>query len=283
MPLRIVEIGDEYYPARLLDLPRPPERLWWHADLDLLNRVVVAVVGTRRATNYGRRMTTEVAGALARAGATVVSGMALGIDAVAHRAALDADGATVAVLGTGADIAYPRAHVALHAEIASRGAILSELPPGAHSHGGSFPERNRIIAALATATIVIEAPFKSGALITADRAIELGRNVGVVPGPIDSPQSQGSNAYLRDGAHPIVAVADALMLVGLAPPPVPSAPRLENDSEIRIWRALDEGGATMDELCTRTGLPVTQCMSTVTTLELRGVIECALTGEIRRF
>jgi len=228
-------------------------------------------------------MTAEVAGALARAGATVVSGMALGIDAVAHRAALDAAGATAAVLGTGADIAYPRAHVALHAEIAARGAVLSELPPGAHSHRGSFPERNRIIAALATATIVIEAPFDSGALITAERATELGRDVGIVPGPIDSPQSQGSNALLRDGAHPIVAVADALTLVGLAPPAVPSAPRLETDSEIRIWRALDDGSATMDELCARTGLPVTQCLTTVTALELRGVIECALTGEIRRF
>ena len=228
-------------------------------------------------------MTTEIAGALARAGATVVSGMALGIDAVAHRAALDVTGATVAVLGTGADIAYPRAHVALHGEIARRGAVLSELPPGSHSHGGSFPERNRIIAALAVATIVIEAPFDSGALITANRALELGRDVAVVPGPIDSPQSQGANALLRDGAHPIVAVADALTLVGLAPPPVPSAPNLANDSEVRIWRALDDGSATMDELCARTGLPVTQCLSTVTALELRGVIECALTGEIRRF
>jgi DNA processing protein len=228
-------------------------------------------------------MTTEIAGALAKAGATVVSGMALGIDAAAHRAALDANGATVAVLGTGADVAYPRAHVALHAEIAERGAVLSELPPGAHSHGGSFPERNRIIAALASATIVIEAPFDSGALITANRALELGRDVAIVPGPIDSPQSQGANALLRDGAHPIVAVADALALVGLAPPSVPSAPRLEGESELRIWRALDDGSATMDELCARTGLPVTQCLTTVTALELRGLIECALTGEIRRF
>jgi DNA processing protein len=283
LPLRFVEIGDEGYPARLLDLPRPPKRLWWQGDLDLLNGVVVAVVGTRRATSYGRRMTTEIAGGLAKAGVTVVSGMALGIDAVAHRAALDATGATVAVLGTGADVAYPRAHVALHTEIVERGAVLSELPPGAHSHRGSFPERNRMIAALASATIVIEAPFDSGALITATRALELGRDVAIVPGQIDSPHSQGSNALLRDGAHPIVAVADALALVGLAPPPVPSAPRLEGDSELRIWRALDDGGATMDELCARTGLPVTQCLTTVTALELRGLIECALTGEIRRF
>ena len=228
-------------------------------------------------------MTTEIAGGLARAGATIVSGMALGIDAVAHRAALDAGGATVAVLGTGVDIAYPRAHVALHGEIARRGAVLSELPPGAHSHRGSFPERNRLIAALATVTIVVEAPVDSGALITTERALELGRDVGVVPGPIDSPQSQGSNALMRDGAHPIVAVADALTLAGLAPTPVPAAPRFENESEARVWRALSERSATMDELCARSGLPVTQCLTTVTALELRGLIECALTGEIRRF
>jgi DNA processing protein len=267
----------------LLDLPRPPKRLWWSGELDLLTGVVVAVVGTRRATSYGQRMTGEICAALARAGATVVSGMALGIDAAAHRSVLNADGATVAVLGTGADVAYPRAHVALHDEIRRRGAVVSEMPPGAHSHRGSFPERNRIIAALAQATIVIEAPFGSGALITAKHALDLGRDVAVVPGAIDSPQSQGSNAWLRDGAHPIVAVADALTLVGLASPAVPAAPRLESDSEVRIWRALDEGGATMDELCTRTGLPVTQCLTTVTSLELRGLIECALTGEIRRF
>jgi len=171
----------------------------------------------------------------------------------------------------------------LHAEIVERGTVLSELPPGSHSHGGSFPERNRIIAALASVTIIVEAPFKSGALITAERALELGRDVAVVPGPIDSPQSQGSNALLRDGAHPIVAVADALTLAGLAPLPVPSAPRFENDGEIRVWRALDDGGATLDELCARSGLPVAQCLSTVTALELRGLVECALTGEVRRF
>lgn len=280
--LRVVERSDERYPPRLRDLDRPPKRIWWLGDLDLLDRPVVAVVGTRRATQYGRRVTMEIAAALARAGATVVSGMAIGIDAAAHRAALDARGATVAVLGTGADVAYPRANLALYHEIVERGVVLSELRPGAHSNRGSFPERNRIIAALAGVVIVVEAPHDSGALITVDRANELGREIGVVPGPIDSPQSQGSNALLHAGAHPIITPADALVLAGLAPPPVPSAPALQNESEQRVWRALEEMSASMDELCSRTGLPVAHCLTTVTALELRGVIECALTGEIRR-
>src|SRR5207249_9854011 len=143
----------------------------------------------------------ELAGALARAGACVVSGMALGIDAIAHRAALEVNGRTIAVLGTGVDIAYPRAHRGLHAEIVARGLVLSELPPGAHSHGGSFPLRNRIIAALAKVTIVVEAPEGSGALITSERALDLNRTVAAVPGPIDSPQSEGTNKLIREGAQ----------------------------------------------------------------------------------
>jgi DNA processing protein len=207
--------------------------------------------------------------------------MALGIDACAHRAALDAGGRTVAVLGTGADIAYPRAHAALHREIRDRGLIVSELEPGARSDAGSFPRRNRIIAGLARLTIVIEAPLRSGALITSTHALEVGRDVAAVPGPIDSPQSQGSNELLRDGAHVITSVADALSLVGLDPP-VRSAPELRGDDELRIWNALTERATSVDELCARSSLPVAACLAAVTSLELRGVVECALTGEIRR-
>jgi DNA processing protein len=279
--LELVTECDEDYPASLRDLDDPPAILWRWGSWDVLHEPIVAVVGTRRATPYGQRMAREIAGALARAGATIVSGMALGIDAVAHKAALDAGGCTVAVLGTGADVAYPRAHVALHREIGARGLVLSELPPGARSHAGSFPRRNRIIAALARLTIVVEAPVPSGALITARQALDLGRDVAAVPGPIDSPQSQGTNEYIRDGAHPITSVADALMLAGLAPPPR-SAPEMGDEPEVRIWSALADGAATLDELCARAALPVTQCLSAVTRLELRGVVECALTGEIRR-
>ncbi len=273
--------GDAKYPARLRDLPDPPASLWYQGAWEMLSAPVVAIVGTRRATAYGLRITRELSSALARGGACVVSGMALGIDACAHRAALEAGGRTVAVLGTGVDVAYPRAHAALHAEIGTRGLLLSELPPGAHSHGGSFPMRNRIIAALSSLVIVVEAPFKSGALITARHALDLGRDIAIVPGPIDSPQSQGTNEVLRDGAHAITSVADALTLAKLAPQPR-SGPQLDDEIETRIWEALAPGAASLDELCARASVPVSRCLTAVTALELRGAIECALTGEIRR-
>ena len=272
---------DVAYPSRLTDLGDAPSQLWFIGDLSLVSAPLVTIVGTRRATSYGLRITRELSTALARAGACVVSGMALGIDAASHRAALDAGARTIAILGTGADVPYPRAHVALHREIIERGLVLSELPPGAHSHGGSFPNRNRILAAISTLTIIVEAPFDSGALITAKRALELGRDIAVVPGPIDSPQSAGSNHLLRDGAHPIVTVDDAVALAGLSPVPR-SQPRVDDEVEMRVWAALSHGAATLDELCARSGLPVAQCLSAVTGLELRGAVECALTGEVRR-
>jgi DNA processing protein len=207
--------------------------------------------------------------------------MALGIDGVAHKAALEARGKTAAVLGTGVDIAYPPSHRALHARIASEGLLLSELPPGAHSHGGSFRMRNRLIAALARLTIIVEAPVRSGALYTAGDAADMNRDVGVVPGPIDSPKSEGSNDLLRDGAQPIVSAADALALLGLTAP-VRTLIEPDDPDQSRVWRALKEGPADLDILCHRASLPVQRCLAAVTALELNGSIECALTGEVRR-
>jgi DNA processing protein len=279
--LTLVTIIDEQYPEQLRNLHDPPPVLWSRGDWSTLQAPVIAVVGTRRATSYGRSVAEEIVSALVRGGASIVSGMALGIDAVAHVAALKGNGRTIAVLGTGADIAYPRGHTALHRDIAARGLILSELPPGAHSGAGSFPRRNRIIAGLASLTIVVEAPARSGALLTANFANDLGRDVGAIPGPIDSPQSQGTNELLRDGAHVITSVADALRLAGLEPQ-AKIQPRLADDGETRVWMALERAAASLDELCARVALPVAQCMATVTALELRGIIECAMTGEIRR-
>jgi DNA processing protein len=273
--------GDSDYPAPLLDLPQPPRTLWYIGDLSILQAPCVAIVGTRKCTAYGERMAREVASALARAGACVISGMARGIDGVAHIGALDANGRTAAVLGTGVDIAYPPSHRALHARIASKGLLLSELTPGAHSHGGSFPQRNRLIAALARLTIIVEAPKKSGALGTAKHAIELGRDVAVVPGPIDSPQSEGSNDLFNQGAHPITCIADALTLLGLTPA-VRTLLDPEDPDQASVWRALREGPADLDTICHRAALPVHRCLAAVTALELNGSIECALTGEVRR-
>lgn len=265
----------------MLDLSDPPPVLFAIGSLEQLSAPCVAIVGTRRATSYGERVTAELAGALARAGVTVVSGMARGIDGTAHRAALLAGGCTCAVLGTGVDVAYPVAHRALHAEIGARGVLLSEELPGDRACGGSFPKRNRIIAALAKATIVVEAPHRSGALITAAHALELDRAVAAVPGPIDVPQGAGSNALLRDGAIVIADVADALALVGVSPSRV-HARALTDATQRAIWDALESPAPDLDSLAARAALPARHCLAAVTALELDGAIECALTGEIRR-
>jgi DNA processing protein len=279
--LSLVVRGGAEYPSPLHELHDPPAVLWSRGDTRMLTPPVVAIVGTRRATSYGLRVAREIGMALARAGACIVSGMALGIDACVHRAALDAGGRTAAVLGTGADVVYPRANTALYREIVERGLVLSELEPGARSDAGSFPRRNRIIAALAQLTIVVEAPVKSGALITSRVALDLGRDVAAIPGPIDSPQCQGSNELLRDGAHVITSVEDALALVGLQAP-VRASPELRSTDETAVWEALDVPAASLDELCARTRLPVSSCLAAVTSLEMRGAIECAMTGALRR-
>jgi DNA processing protein len=277
----VIARGDARYPASLLELASPPARLWSRGDLGLLDMPCVAVVGTRRATPYAERVTAQIATTLVRAGACVVSGLARGVDGVAHRAALAANGATIAVLGTGVEVAYPRGHAALQEEIASRGLLLSELEPGNRAHGGSFPKRNRIIAAISSVTIVVEGGIGSGSLGTAGLARDLSRIVAAVPGPIDVPQSRGSNELLRDGAHPITSMADLLALTGLtAPISISDLP--EDGCERRIWEALALGAADIDLLCTRARLPAHEGLAAVGALELRGLIECALSGEIRR-
>ena len=273
--------GEPDYPECLMALPDPPRTLWARGDLALLERPCVAIVGTRRATAYGERVTREIARTLARAGACVVSGLARGIDACAHRGALEVNGATCAVLGTGLDVVYPKAHEALQSDVGSRGLLLSELHPANAAHGGSFPRRNRIIAALSRLTIVVEAPIKSGALITSRNAQELGRDVAVVPGPIDMPQSAGSNELLLSGAHPITSMADVLSLVGLTAP-IHLAVIPEGTIERRLWDALGEGAADLDTLCTRAGLPAQDALAAASALEMLGYVECALSGEVRR-
>ncbi len=281
MPDLLIYPDDAGYPERLNDLPDPPKRLWARGDLSLLDRTCVAIVGTRRATAYAERVAHELARVLAGAGATIVSGLARGVDACAHRGALDAGGATVAVLGTGVNVTYPKANARLQETIAERGLLLSELAPDDPAHKGSFPERNRIIAALSMMTIVVEAGVKSGALITSTRAQALDREVAAVPGPIDVPQAEGSNALLRDGAQVITCMADALSLARLTAP-IRLFELPEEGAERRLWDALAHGPADLDTLCTRASLPAHEGLAAASGLEVRGMIECALSGEIRR-
>lgn len=275
--------ADARFPLGLHDLQgNAPRQLWVRGQIDALaSPHVVAIVGTRRATGYGLRVTRELAGAFARAGACVVSGLARGIDAAAHQAALENGGPTIAVLGTGLDVVYPPAHRQLQKTITRQGALVSELEPLVHGTRWTFPRRNRIIAALAQVTIVVEAPVGSGALITAEHAIQLTRRVAAVPGPIDSPQCAGSNALIRDGAVLLASVEEALSLANLTPPLRTPALAPDGD-EGRVWLALADCPLDIDALCTRSALPAARCLAAVTTLELAGAIECAMTGDIRR-
>lgn len=278
-----IERNDARYPAELEDLrENAPPDLWVRGSLDLLAvKPRVAIVGTRRATPYGQRVTRELTGAFVRAGACVVSGLARGIDGTAHRTALESEGVTIAVLGTGLDVAFPLGHRDLQRTIARRGLLISEMDPDDHGMPWTFPKRNRIIAALASVTIVVEAGPKSGALNTATHALELHRTLAAVPGPIDQPQSAGANQLIRDGAHIVASIEDALALAGLTPPPrVPRGDPKGDDG--LVWTALAAGALDLDSLCHRSGLPAAQCMAAVTRLEIAGSIECALTGEIRR-
>ncbi|MEO5903165.1 MAG: DNA-processing protein DprA [Gemmatimonadaceae bacterium] len=276
----IVSRGSNSYPDSLEDLSFPPDPLFLIGEARVLLGPLVSIVGTREPTPYGIKTARAIATALARAGVSVVSGMARGIDAVAHRACLENGVATVAVLGTGIDVPYPAGHRELHRVIGERGLIASESGPGLKAHKGAFPRRNRIIAALSPVTIVVEAGHKSGALNTASQALELGRTVAAVPGPIDSPQSDGANQLIRDGATVIATVNDALALFGGSPSPVPPYQLSEVDG--MIWGALGSGPLTIDVLSGRTRLASRDCLTAVTSLELQGMVESLVTGEIRR-
>lgn len=271
------------YPRELLDLQHPPSELYTMGLAAALAGPRVAIVGTRNSTAYGERITRSLTRALVRSGVSVISGMARGIDGAAHRTALEEGGNTVAVLGTGIDVPYPVGHRLLHRAIAERGLVVSENPPGMRAHQGAFPKRNRIIAALAPVTIVIEAGFRSGALNTASQALELGRTVAAVPGPIDSDQSRGSNQLLRDGAVLIAAADDALALLGISPPKDAgrATPRLP-ETEQKVWDAIARGSTDIDSLPATTGQSMAECLAAVTSLEILGLVECSLAGEIRR-
>ncbi|HEV7387214.1 MAG TPA: DNA-processing protein DprA [Gemmatimonadaceae bacterium] len=274
--------GDGEYPIELLDLALPPRELFAIGRGSALSKLRIAIVGTRNSTRYGERATRTLTRALVRAGVSVISGMARGIDGAAHRTAIEEGGDTVAVLGTGVDVPYPVGHRQLHGAIAEKGLVLSENPPGTRAQKGSFPKRNRIIAALAPVTIVVEAGFRSGALNTASQALELGRTVAAVPGPIDSDQSRGSNQLLRDGAVFIAAPEDALALLGISAPLEKAPPPLLPDSEQKIWDAIEGGFTHIDSLPSATRLTLAECLAAITSLEIMGLVECSLAGEIRR-
>jgi DNA processing protein len=275
------ERDDPRYPAAFQDLSNPPRRLWALGDPRVLERAQIAVVGTRHPTLYGARVARQLGYVLAKAGACVVSGLAAGIDAAAHDGALDADGRTCAVLGTGIDVTYPAANRSLQERISDVGLLLSEYAPGQPAAPWTFPQRNRLIAALGRATIVVEAGKKSGALITAAIAGDLGRTVAAVPGPIDAVQAEGSNNLIRDGAAVIAAMDDAPLLIGARVVALTAPPDLEVN-EAKVWEVLAEAAGDIDFVAMKSHLPVAHCMTALTNLELAGMVASDLTGTFRR-
>ncbi|HEY43743.1 MAG TPA: DNA-protecting protein DprA [Anaerolineae bacterium] len=270
---KIMTWEDEDYPPRLREIHAPPPMLYVWGEVRDEDRYAVAVVGTRRATAYGKAIARDVATILAASGVTVVSGLARGIDSIAHRAALDAGGRTLAVLGSGLDQLYPPEHRSLAESIAAQGAVFSDYPLGTRPEPKNFPPRNRIISGLSLIVVVIEAGEGSGALITADFAVEQGRDVFAVPGDIHRPASRGTNRLIRLGAHPLLSPDDVMEALNLdliarqelVPTRIP-----EDETERRILEALSNEPLHVDEIQRRCGLPVSQITASLALLELKG-------------
>lgn len=277
---------DLAYPVGLRDAADAPWVLFGRGDPALLDRLqpegAVTVVGARRASSYGREVARELGRELAAAGLVVVSGLAFGIDACAHRGALEA-GATVAVLGCGVDIAYPASHRALWRQIGERGLVLAELPPGTGAWRWTFPARNRIMAALAGMTVIVEAARRSGSLITADLAADLGRDLGAVPGPVNARASAGANDLLAGGACLVRGAQDVLdamlgpgaRIVGRPGPAL--TPEL-----LRVLAAVEEGEETCDAIADRLDLSGAEAASAMASLEALGYVSCSLVGSYSR-
>ena len=211
----LLTVSDQNYPARLREIDLAPPLLYQYGDLGEHDRLAAAIVGTRRATQYGKSVAREIAYVLAGCGVTIVSGLARGIDGIAHQAAIDAGGRTIAVLGSGLDNIYPPEHRGLADKIAVQGSVISDYPMGTKPEGRNFPPRNRIISGLSLAVIVIEAGESSGALITADFSADQGRDVFAVPGDIYKPSSKGTNRLIQAGAHPLVKPEEVLEVLNL--------------------------------------------------------------------
>jgi len=276
----LVLFGDPEYPPSLQHIADPPLLLYAKGDLNLLRREGVAVVGARNATLQGKSNARQFARALSGAGMPVVSGLALGIDAAAHEGGLDGPGGTVAVIGTGIDRIYPRRNAGLARRIAEEGCLVSEFALGTAVQPEHFPIRNRIIAGMTRATLVVEAAARSGSLITAHAAITAGREVFVLPGSVLSPQSVGCHALIREGARLVATPEHLLEDLGLPMPDAAPAPIDQAAGWLLAALGHDPIGA--DELATRLQLPPSDMQASLLALELAGVVERLPGGAFQR-
>ena len=276
--IKLITFQNKFYSPLLREIPSAPAVLYVRGNMEIFKNKSVAVVGSRKYTEYGMRATQGLCRDLVRSGLTIVSGLALGIDAIAHRATLDAEGATIAILGTGIDdeTIYPRDNFNLAQDIlASDGALVSEYPPRTPSLKQNFPARNRIMAGLSLGTLVVEAALDSGSLITAGFALEFNREVFAVPGPIFSPQSTGTNFLLKNGAKLVESAADILQEI---------SPNIQMDTETKrvfepkteeektIWKALGSDPLHIDRLAKLTRLNQATLGSALSMMEIQGVV-----------
>jgi DNA processing protein len=275
----VVTLADRDYPPRLLEIADPPALLYVDGRTELLAQPSLAIVGSRNATPQGIANATSFARAFSAAGLTIVSGLALGIDAAAHRGALEGAGSTVAVLGSGVDVAYPPRNADLHRAIAAHGAVVSEFPLGTPAIGGNFPRRNRLISGLARGVLVVEAALPSGSLITARLAAEQGRDVFAIPGSIHSPLAKGCHALIKDGAKLVESAQDVLGELGLPAPPVAqSSPEVAHE----LLHHLGHDPCNVDTLCRRSGLTPDTVSAMLLQLELEGRVASLPGGRYQR-
>lgn len=279
--IRLLTLGDGIYPETLSQIDDPPSVLFTRGTILPQDDMAIAIVGTRHATHYGRKHARRLAAGLARAGLTVVSGLARGIDTEAHKGALDANGRTLAILGSGLLEIYPAENKELATAITKQGAVISESSTLSKPSKGSFPRRNRIVTGLCQGVIVVEAGDRSGAMISARLAMEQGREVFAVPGPVDSRNSRGCHKLIRDGAKLVEDPADVLDELG---PMFKSATDAEgrevhhpgelqlNDQERAVLDAIRNDPTNIDEVVENCGLPVHRVLSTVSVLEMRSLI-----------
>lgn len=268
---------DTGYPLYLKEISQPPPVLYYKGEFKECDNLAVAIVGTRNVTPYGRQLTEDTSAYLAGNGVTIVSGLARGVDAIAHEGALKVGGRTIAVFGSGVDVIYPPEHRKLAERIIENGAIMSDYAPGTKPDAVNFPPRNRIISGLSRGTVVIEAGERSGALITAKFSLEQGREVFAVPGSVLAPMSKGTNNLLFAGATPMTNPKVVLESLNLPSRPqkkegISETPQLE-PLERRILIALNEGEIHIDELCEKLDLPIEKLSVALTMMELKSLVE----------
>ena len=271
---------DSRYPALLALIPNPPKRLYYRGDPDVLKLPKIAIVGSRNSTEYGRWAAYTIAKRLSSHGVCIVSGMAEGIDSWAHKGALAGGTPTIAVFGSGIDYCFPYSNRGLMQEIVMTGLVLSEYEDGVHPCKTTFPARNRIISGLSCATVVAEAGFSSGSLITAERAAEQGREVYAVPGNINRKNSIGCNKLIADGATPVVFIDDILAGLGIETDIVTSFGEILSADERRVTAALRANGElSIERLANETNLPIGALTSVVSLLEIKGLL-CTGAGKV---